>query len=237
MTAKMVVPGVYRVPLGPVNAFLIDHDGLTLIDTGIPGSAGKILDAVRDIGKKPADIRQILLTHAHADHTGSLAALKRELGVVATYMHSLDAELLRQGVAGRPVRPAPGLFNRLFYTAFFARQSGMPKVEPAEVEHIVEDGSVLPVAGGFQVIHIPGHCAGQVAFLWPEQGGVMFAADAASNMFGLAYSPIYEDLALGRRSLRKLGKFKFEVACFGHGKPITEGAAERFARRWPSAPR
>lgn len=93
MPAKMVVPGVYYVSLGPVNAFLIDHDGLTLVDTGIPGSAGKILDAVREIGKKPEDIRQVLLTHVHADHTGSLAPLKRELGVPA-YMHPLDAELL-----------------------------------------------------------------------------------------------------------------------------------------------
>lgn len=232
MPAKMVVPGVYYVSLGPVNAFLIDHDGLTLVDTGIPGSAGKILDAVREIGKKPEDIRQVLLTHVHADHTGSLAALKRELGVPA-YMHPLDAALLRQGIAGRPVRPAPGLFNLLLYTAVFARQSGMPKVEPAEVEHMIGDGATLSVAGGMQVIHIPGHCAGQVAFLWPEQGGVMFAADAASNMFGLGYAPIYEDLALGRRSLRKLSKFKFEVACFGHGKPIVKGAAERFARKWP----
>lgn len=113
----------------------------------------------------------------------------------------------------------------------------MPKVEPAEVEHMIGDGATLSVAGGMQVIHIPGHCAGQVAFLWPEQGGVMFAADAASNMFGLGYAPINEDLVLGRRSLRKLSKFKFEVACFGHGKPIVKGAAERFARKWPGTPK
>jgi glyoxylase-like metal-dependent hydrolase (beta-lactamase superfamily II) len=30
----------------------------------------------------------------------------------------------------------------------------------------VADGETLPIAGGLHVVHIPGHCAGQVAFLW-----------------------------------------------------------------------
>ena len=34
---------------------------------------------------------------------------------------------------------------------------------------------------GLQVIHTPGHCAGQVAFLWPREGGVLFVGDAAAN--------------------------------------------------------
>ena len=44
MTAKQIVPGVHLVALGFVNAYLLEGgDGLTLIDTGIPGSAPKIL--------------------------------------------------------------------------------------------------------------------------------------------------------------------------------------------------
>src|SRR5436309_3233459 len=83
------------------------------------------------------------------------------------------------------------------------------------------------LAGGVRAIHVPGHCAGQLAFLWPEHGGVLIAADAAANVFGLAPSPLYEDLAEGMRSLSRLSAFDFEVACFGHGRPITTGAGGR----------
>ena len=74
-----------------------------------------------------------------------------------------------------------------------------------------------------------------MAFLWPEHGGVLIAADAAANVFGLGLSPVYEDLDEGRRSLGKLAGLDFEVACFGHGKPIPSGASRRFAQKWPAA--
>jgi hypothetical protein len=52
---------------------------------------------------------------------------------------------------------------------------------------------------GLQLIHTPGRCAGQVAFLWPREGGVLFVGDAAANTLGLRLSISYEDLALGKR--------------------------------------
>src|SRR5207302_1553049 len=77
-------------------------------------------------------------------------------------------------------------------------------------------------------------CAGQLAFLWPEHGGVLLAADAAASVFGLSLSPMYEDLDEGRRSLAKLASLDFEVACFGHGRPIAGGAAGRFRCQLPA---
>src|SRR5262249_59826848 len=88
------------------------------------------------------------------------------------------------------------------------------EIERAEIEHEVQDGETLP--GGLRAIHVPGHCAGQLAFLWPEHGGVLIAADAVANVFGLTLSPMYEDVDEGRRSLSKLAGLEFEVACFGH---------------------
>jgi glyoxylase-like metal-dependent hydrolase (beta-lactamase superfamily II) len=82
------------------------------------------------------------------------------------------------------------------------------------------------------VIHTPGHCAGQVAFLWPREGGVLFVGDAAANTLGLRLSISYEDLALGKRMLAKLAALPFSVALFGHGRTIASGAAEKFARKW-----
>ena len=231
MDAKQVVPGLWLLKISFVNAYLLDTgDGLALIDTGIPGSAPKIVEGVRSCGRQPADIRHILVTHCHADHSGSLAELKRVTGAPAT-MHSVDAAMVHDGKARRPLSPAPGLFNA-FLCRFFL--PGAPtEIERAEIEHQVQDGETLRC--GLRAIHIPGHCAGQLAFLWPQHGGVLIAADAAAHVFGLALSPMYEDLAEGRRSLSKLAALDFEVACFGHGKPIRSGASMRFGQKWPAA--
>lgn len=231
MSATPVVPGLWAVKIKFVNAFLLDAgDGLTLIDTGIPGSVPTIREAVRSIGRDLADIRHILVTHCHSDHAGSLAELKRLTGAPA-YMHPVDAALVREGRCMRPVRPAPGLFPALFYRLM--SRIAPRAIEAAEVDHEVHDGETMP--GGLRAIHVPGHCAGQLAFLWPEHGGVLLAADAAGHVFGLTLSPIYEDLDEGRRSLSRLAGLDFEVACFGHGKAIPTGASRRFRERWPAA--
>jgi len=229
---KQIVPGVYAISLGIVNAYLLDADGLTLIDTGTPGSAPKILDAVRSLGRQPSDIRQIIVTHAHGDHTGSLRALKAATGAPA-YMHPADAALIRRGIAGRHIRPGPGLLARIVIPLLLMRGQPDQRVDPAEIEHKVQDGDVLPIGGGLRAIHVPGHCAGQLAFLWPHAGGVLFAADAVANMLGrLGASILYENLEQGMRDLYTLAAVDFATACFGHGRPIVGGASERFRQKW-----
>jgi len=222
------------VPLGFVNAFLLEGgDGLVLIDTGIPGSADKIFAAVRELGKQPADIRHIVLTHLHADHTGSLAALKQATGAPA-YMHPLDAALVRQGQAMRPMMPAPGLLPALIYRLMLSRRR-TPSIVPAEIEHELADGDVLDFAGGLRAVLAPGHSAGQLAFLWPPHGGLLFAADACSHLMGLGLAPIYEDVQVGLASLARLGELEYERACFGHGGPIISGASQQVRAKWGHA--
>ena len=96
----------------------------------------------------------------------------------------------------------------------------------------VAAGETIPVAGGIQAVGTPGHTLGHLAFLWPEDGGVLFVGDAANNVGGLQLSPIYEDLIVGRASLRALAQLDFETACFAHGAPIVGGADQEFRRVW-----
>lgn len=230
---KQVVPGLWQVPLGPVNAYLVD-DGreVVVVDTGRPGSASKLEAALGEIGRKPGDVRRIVLTHVHPDHAGSAAALRRLTGA-AIHMHEEDASLLRKGVGLRPMTPAPG-FPGLLWRLFIRRQAESARVEAAEVEGLLVDGEEAP--GGFQVVHVPGHCAGQVALYSPKEGGVLIAADTASNAMGLGLAPAYEDLELGKRSLQRLAALDFEVAVFGHGNPIPRKAAEAFRSKWARQP-
>src|SRR5579864_1406116 len=200
MAATQVVPGVYRISLGYVNAFLLVADDLTLIDTGFPGDGETILEAVRSLGRRPEEIKRVLVTHCHSDHAGGLATIRRATGAPA-YMHPADAVIVKEGRSQRPLLPAPGLVTGVMFRLFIR---AAPPLEGTDVEGLVLDGEELPAAGGVRAIHVPGHCAGQLAFLWPPNGGVLFAADAASNVMGLGLSLGYEDLEEGRSSLAKL---------------------------------
>ncbi|PYR76824.1 MAG: MBL fold metallo-hydrolase [Acidobacteria bacterium] len=238
MSTTQIAEGLWQIGLGPVNAFLLDsldsardkQGELTLIDTGVAKSEEKIVAAIESIGRKATDLKHIIVTHCHPDHSGSLAAMKRKTGAVA-YMHRDDAAMVRRGEGKRPMTAAPGLMRKVFFTLFVSFSSG--KIEPAVIDREIDDGTELPIAGGLKAIHVPGHCAGQLAFLWPRRR-VLFAADACSNMMGLGYSLGYEDFALGQRALSKLVAFDFDAAVFGHGAPITSGAAQKFRQTFAS---
>ena len=222
---QQITNRLYQISLGAVNAFVIEDDGLTLIDTGLPGSTDKIFAALHKAGKNPADIKRIILTHLHTDHAGNAADIKRRVNA-RVYAHPQDARLLAQGVSGRPMALTPGLVNRLVYQLFI--KSAGTTVAPVEVEEQLADNDVLPLLGGIQVIHTPGHSAGHVALLLQSEG-VLIAADLCANAFGLAYSTLYEDLALGRQSLLKAAALPFDTAVFGHGGPL-RGEANRKLR-------
>jgi glyoxylase-like metal-dependent hydrolase (beta-lactamase superfamily II) len=225
---QQVVEGLWMVPLGPVNAFLLDQGELTLIDTGMPKDEGKIVAAIEAIGRKATDLKHIIVTHCHPDHAGSVAALKRLSGA-RVYMHPVDAAMVRKGECTRPLTPAPGLMRGLMFRMFIPKTP--PLLEPCAIDQEINDGTELPIAGGLKALHVPGQCAGQLAFLWPRRR-VLFAADAASNMMGLGLSLGYESLQQGLDSLRKLAALDFDIACFGHGKPIMSAASARFREKW-----
>lgn len=216
-----VMDGVHEIG-GFVNTYLLETpQGLVLIDTGLPKTTGKILTAASQLGYSPRQLSHIVLTHAHPDHIGSVAELVRATGA-QTWMHAVDAPQVERGEM-RPVFPLPDWRARLMYAAMKVLPN---KIEPAHIDHPVSDGDVLPF-GGLRVVHVPGHCAGQIALHAPERG-LLFAADSCMNLLGLKQSLLNEDAALGRASLRRLAALSFEIACFGHGKPIMQHADVRF---------
>lgn len=79
-----------------------------LVDTSVARSAARIGAAIRDLGRAPGDVRAIVLTHLHRDHTGALAEVKSCTGA-DVWMHPADAALVREGVFARPLEPGPGL--------------------------------------------------------------------------------------------------------------------------------
>jgi glyoxylase-like metal-dependent hydrolase (beta-lactamase superfamily II) len=230
MPFTAIIPNVYELSLGPIHLYLLEDDnGLTLIDTGYKNSEQKIVAAVEALGKKPTDIHNIVLTHCHPDHAGSLAALKK-ITRASAWMHREDAEIVRGNAKIVLSQPAPGLVNAAMYRMFI--KNVPPFIPATEIEHEIQDGETLPIAGGLKAIHTPGHSAGHIALLLPRDGGLLFVGDACSNMIGFGYSVVYDDIEEGRRSLAKLAQFDFEAACFSHGTAQKQGADEKFRARW-----
>jgi glyoxylase-like metal-dependent hydrolase (beta-lactamase superfamily II) len=72
---RYITTGVYMLPFAVSNVYVWDwNDGVTLIDTGIPGSAATILEALASLGRSPEDVKEIVLTHFHRDLTGDTIA-------------------------------------------------------------------------------------------------------------------------------------------------------------------
>ena len=73
---------LYRIDgINGANVYLLIADeGLTLVDSGMPGNAETILAAIRGIGREPSELRYVVLTHSDPDHSGSAARLKELTG-------------------------------------------------------------------------------------------------------------------------------------------------------------
>ena len=224
----LVIRRVYIVPMGLANTFLIESDdGLTLIDAGYPRKEAAVFAAIRGLGRSPRQLKHLIFTHAHPDHIGSAAAIVRETGA-RTYMHPLDIPIAETGGPFRPMRPAPGLLPPLLCKLFFHPDR---PVEPVAIDQPLSDGEILPIAGGIEVIHAPGHCAGQVALLW-HPGRMLFVGDVCGNIMGLDDPIGFENLQEGRASQSKLARLSFDAAGFGHGPPIPRDASARFRKKW-----
>jgi glyoxylase-like metal-dependent hydrolase (beta-lactamase superfamily II) len=221
-----IVPNVYTIDgLGVGRAFLYaERDRLTLIDTGLPRSAERIFAAIESTGRKPQDVRQIIITHYHNDHAGSLAdVVERTRAEVLA--HPLDAPVLR---GDRPPAQAnaPALLRKLL-----ERNPGAHAPAPVEVSLEVNDGDEIDLEGGARVIHTPGHTPGSIAIYLPQRK-ILFAGDAAGYLFGLR-PPVgwfTEDRAEARASIRKLAGLDFDVALLGHGKPLAKDASRTFRK-------
>jgi glyoxylase-like metal-dependent hydrolase (beta-lactamase superfamily II) len=228
MAVKRVIKGVQVVPMGMANAFLIEgDDGLTLIDAGYPGKEAAVFGAIRGLGRSPDQLKHLIFTHGHPDHIGSAAAIVRETSA-RTYMHPLDIPIAESGGPFRPLRAAPGLLRRVLCKLLYHPEERLAAVA---IDQPLTPGEILPIAGGFEVIHAPGHCAGQVALLW-RPGRMLFTGDVCMNIMGLGDPVGFESLQEGRASQRKLASLSFDAAGFGHGEPIAADASTRFRNKW-----
>ena len=221
-----LLSGIHQVDGVSSNVFLLVEDGgLTAIDSGGPGSGPKILAYISQIGRRPEELRRIVLTHQHLDHVGGAAYLAERTGA-AVLAHPLDAPAI-EGKASHEL-PRNALLRLVFTTLL------LPRLQPVPVTHALTAGETLPVMpddGGLQVVATPGHTSGHCSLYLPRRG-VLFAGDALTQLRGAVQAPpgiFTTDMPTARRSLEALAEMRVGASLAGHGQPILHGAGARIA--------
>ncbi len=213
-----IVKNIHLIPGIVANPYLImNAEGLTLIDAGLPWSAKKILKYVTSLGFEAGDIKNIIITHADSDHVGGLAAIRTKSGG-EVFASEIEAQAIKDGVLSRPLKLS-GIQKLLFSAAnvFF-------RAAPAEVDHILTDVEVLPVLGGLRVIETPGHTPGHIS-LYTEEEGVLFCGDSLRCPEGrikVSRGVNTWDEALAWQSAQLQAGLGASIVCPGHGDVVRE---------------
>jgi glyoxylase-like metal-dependent hydrolase (beta-lactamase superfamily II) len=228
-----IARGVYLVDKARgCNVYLLAGESLTLIDTGLPGNAGRIIQFIRAVGRQPDELSCIVLTHRHIDHTGSLAALQALTGAEAV-AHCEEVKCTGHGEYVLQYSTLADSFLLRILAFLGVYRNG-------RINRLVKGEEVLPVSGGLRILHTPGHTPGSLSLLL-EKERVLFVGDMIINNRDHLSRPLpfKSDKAQAEDSLAKLASLQFETCCFGHGPPLTEQAQEKvlqFALKRPGTP-
>jgi glyoxylase-like metal-dependent hydrolase (beta-lactamase superfamily II) len=214
-----IVPGIHRIDgIRRANSYVIVRgDELLVIDTGWPGNAKKIMAYIARLGKKPSDVRFIIVTHAHVDHAGSAAELKKLTGakIVA---HFNDAPDLRNGKHSfTAIKGHRGFVVKLLISLIRYRAT--------EPDIIVTDKSQI---GDLEIIPTPGHTNGSICVY--ESGKAIFVGDAIGVDLDGNPRPIRRynlDTVKAMDSLKMIATLDFQALLPGHHDPVVPGASQK----------
>ena len=198
------------------NTYLVLGDQTTLIDTGTPGKQDNIINYQINVLKgKAQDIKTIVLTHHHMDHTGSLYELKRITNAdIAAYKGDLDI------ISGEKSSSDP-IYMR-FISRLMAAFTSYKFIKP---DIGLEENDMVD---NYRVLHTPGHTPGSIA-LYNRDNGVIFVGDTLTydgSKVGGPPSFLINDRTALKKSVKKISDLDPLIMLSGHGKPLTENTSE-----------
>jgi glyoxylase-like metal-dependent hydrolase (beta-lactamase superfamily II) len=235
VTPAEVAPGVHRLGTEIVNWYLVDagEEGLVAVDAGLPAYGDLMLEQFGALGRRPDEVRAVVLTHGHSDHTG-LVRRFADAGA-RVLIHEADVEMLRNPGGQRPTLAAlTGLrHGHLRKFMWHMGRNGGAKPTRLESPETYSDGAELDVPGRPRALHTPGHTAGHCILHFP-QSGVLFAGDLVCTLnpvtgatgvqpFPSAFNVDSQRLA---GSIGRLEEVEARVVLPGHGDPFPGSPAD-----------
>ena len=220
-----IVDGVYYVGTEGLAAYLfVTPKGLILLDGGTPEAAPLIEANVVKLGYAVSDVKILLNSHAHFDHSGGLARLKVDTGA---RLHAMAGD--RSALEGG------------FYLGSEADAS--MAAPPVKVDRVLRDGAKVTLGGVTLTAHLtPGHSRGCTSWAFPAvdagkrvAGLVFCSATVAANRITppLQYPGIVADY---RRTFAKVKRMKVDVPLAPHPEFFDELAKRDRAKADPQAP-
>jgi len=215
-----IIRGIRLLPNFGANVYLLLGERITLVDTGWPGNAKRILSYLSSLGYGPSAVSDIVLTHCHIDHCGGAAEVKeRTKATVAAHRNDVGC------ISGVTSYPTP----RGILGVAFRIVKPFVRLHPVEIDLLLSDGMEVPNSGELGVIYTPGHTAGSIC-LYHSKLKVLFSGDTVICEGGEVREPA-ESSSMNpsevRRSVKKLSALDFEAILPGHGAPIVRDASSR----------
>ncbi len=253
MERQTAASGIHRLaiptpfPIGRVNAYLIDDEPLTLIDSG-PNSATALDELERALAlhsRRVEDLQLLVITHQHVDHVGLAGVLARRSGAEVAALAGLAADLGRARSAGETqerfgerVMHEHGVPAEVVMALRPSSAALRAWGSSVEVTRALKDGDELKLAGRtLTVYHRPGHSPSDTVF-WDSRRRLLIAGDhliehVSSNPIaapplgvdGDYNGPRPQALVAYLDSLRQTREMDLERVLPGHGGPISDHVA------------
>lgn len=210
---------IHAIRLRMSLAYLVETDAaLLLVDAGIRGEASRIMAAINRLGRRDLDL--IYITHAHLDHYGSAAEIRRLTGAPIA-VHQADAPAMAAG----ETRLGQARGRGRILAALLPLVHPLLRPEPVGADVILEDDQPLPgISLNTLALHTPGHTMGSTCLI--VESRLAFSGDLITTTGGphiqRAFAEDWEQIPL---SVRRLQEAAPELVYPGHGRKLLERAA------------
>lgn len=201
---------------------LSDENEMVLIDCGYPGFLSLIEKCAIKNNIDLNNLTKLIITHHDFDHMGSLGEFKRKYPNIKVMASSEDALYIEGKKKSLRLQQAESIYESLpneekVQAEIFHKT--LASVESCKVDTLFNDGDILDIAGGIEVVATPGHMPGHIS-LYHKESKSMVAGDALvleNGKLSVALPKYTLDIDEALKSIKKISNYKMDrIICY-HG--------------------